>query len=79
MHRLHLHRKALSGLIGQPGKERRQIVSRQPIQGAPQAVVVDILCHDAWTKQALDGFVREKLGHQVQAPMLQTEPVQDHR
>ncbi len=79
MHRPCCHGKTLPCLIRQPRKQRGQIVSREPIERPPQAIVVQLLCRDAGTNQALDGLVGKELWDQVQATITEAKPIEDHR
>jgi hypothetical protein len=50
----------------------------EPIQLAPQAIVIEILRFDARTQQMLDRLVLKKLRDQVQPSETLAQSVQDH-
>ncbi len=51
----------------------------QPVQRAPQTVVVEVLRHDPRSQQMLHGFVREELGHEIEPAVAASQSVADHR
>jgi hypothetical protein len=50
MHLLGLDAKELSGPAGNPGKQLRQIVGVEPVQRAPQTVIVELICRNSCSK-----------------------------
>lgn len=50
----------------------------EPIQPTPWAIIIEILCFDARTKQMLDLLVLKKLRDQVQPTITEAQSVQDH-
>jgi hypothetical protein len=70
--------EALPGLPGDAGEERGRVLRVQPIQGAPQAVVVEQLRRDPRTQQVLHRLGGEKRRHQVQPAIAEAESIEDH-
>jgi hypothetical protein len=62
----------------QSSKQRGHILFVEPIQRAPQTVVVEHICADPFSQQMLDGFVFKVLGHQIQLTITEPKPIQDH-
>jgi hypothetical protein len=52
----------LSCSIGYPSKQLRRIVDVQPIQGAPQTVIVEHVSCDPGPQQVVDGLVGVECG-----------------
>ena len=69
---LRLNTKAATGLQGQSRKQRGHIMLVEPIQGAPQTVVVEHIRRDPFSQQVLHRLVLKILRHQVQLSI--TEP-----
>jgi hypothetical protein len=61
---------------GQPGKEPRDILRVQPVERAPQAVVVEVLSANPWPQQMLYWLVGKELGHQIQLPVTEPQSVE---
>jgi hypothetical protein len=82
--RVHVHlprrdAKALASLARQSGEEGGRIVLVEPVQRSSQAVVMQHLGRDAGTQQVFDRLGREELRDQIQAPVAEPAPVEDHR
>jgi hypothetical protein len=61
-----LNAEATPGLQGQSGKERGHIMLVEPIEGAPQTVVIEHVRADPFSQQVLNRFVLKILRHQVE-------------
>ena len=61
--------KDLPRAAGHSSKQFRRVVRVQPIQCAPQTVIVEHVRTDPSTQQVLNWFVREVLWHQIQLPV----------
>jgi hypothetical protein len=61
MHLLGCDAKALPCAPGDSGKQLCQIVGIQPVQGTPQAIIIEHLGSDSWSQQVFKRFVREVL------------------
>ena len=79
MHLTRRHPKALPGLAGDPGKQRRRVMGIQPVQRPSQTVVVQQLRRDPWPQQVLHGLGGKELRDQIQPAIAEAEPVEDHR
>ncbi len=66
MHLLGCDAKNLAGATGNAGKQLRDSVSVQPVQRAPQTVIIEHPSRDCWPQQVFDGFVGKELRHQIQ-------------
>ena len=73
-----LNAEAAAGLGGQSCKQCGHILFVEPIQRAPQTVIVEHICGDPFSQQVLDGFVLKVLRHQVQLTITEPKPIQDH-
>ena len=62
----------------QSGKQRGHIMLVEPIQGAPQTVVVEHIRGDPFSQQVLNRLVLKVLRHQIQLPIAEAKPIQDH-
>jgi hypothetical protein len=74
-----LHPKGPACAQRQPRKQARHVLLVEPVQRAPQAVVVEILRQDAGPQQVFDRFVREKLRHQIQLAVTEPQPIEHQR
>src|SRR5205807_6122796 len=63
----------------QSGKQRGHIMLVEPIQGAPQTVVIEHVRGDPFAQQVLHWLVLKILRHQVQLSITEAKPIQDHR
>lgn len=61
MHLLGFDAKESPGVRRDPGKQLCQIVGVQPIQGAPQAIIIEHLGGDSRSQQMFERLVREEL------------------
>ena len=68
MHLFGLDAKDPPRLGRDSGKQLGQIVGVQPVQRAPQAVIVEHLGFNSWSQQVFNWLIREELGNQVQLP-----------
>jgi hypothetical protein len=71
--------EALAGWRRDPGKQRGRIVGVQPIERAPQTVVVEILGRDPRPEQVRHWLGLEELGDQIEAAIGAAQPVAEHR
>src|SRR5436305_14817395 len=62
----------------QSGKERGHIMLVEPIEGAPQTVIVEHVCGDPFSQQMLNRLVLKILRHQVQLSITEPEPIENH-
>ncbi len=69
MHLLSLDAKDLPRLGRDPSKQLGQIVGVQPVQRAPQAVIIEHLGCNSWSQQVFNWLVRKELGNQVELPI----------
>src|SRR6266851_3519443 len=51
----------------------------EPIQGAPQTVVVEHIRGDPCSQQVLHWLVLKVLGHQIQLSIAEPKPIEHHR
>lgn len=63
----------------QPREQPRHVVLIQPVQGASQTVVVEVLGQDPRPQQMLHRFVGEELRHEIQPAIAEAQSVQDQR
>ena len=63
----------------QSGKQRGHIMLVEPIQGAPQTVVVEHVRGDPCSQQVLHWLVLKILRHQVQLSEAPPKPIEHHR
>ena len=55
--------KDLACAVRNANKQLGEIMCVQPIQGAPQTVIIEHLGRDSCSQQVLDGFVGKELRH----------------
>jgi hypothetical protein len=63
----------------QSSKEGGEVVGREPIQGTPQTIIVQVCRGDARANQALDWFVFKELRDQIQPSIAEPQSVEHHR
>ena len=79
MHQPRGDAQLFSRLAGEPCKQPRHVMCIQPVQRTPQAIVIEILRHDAWPQQMLKRLVLKELWDYIQSSETSPQPVEDHR
>ncbi len=75
----HLDPKGSACPQRQPRKQSCHVVFVQPVQGAPQTVVVEVLGQDPWPQKVFHRFVSVELRHQIEPPIAEAQAIEHHR
>jgi hypothetical protein len=71
--------KGAPGPPRQSRKQRGHIMRVEPVERAPQAVIVEIRRRNSWPQQVLDGLIREELRDEIELAMAQAQPIEHQR